>query len=117
MPGVAERVFGVHMKNHHVIPGLPLRCMVNAWPDRAMQFTDLNRGDLDLVRYTEVMLRIGYARRYCQIMGTKTAPLVVEAEAAYECLDDVAARGIGFVANDCCFDAAEGSFEDGMGAK
>ena len=113
---VGGRVVGCHMKNHHVRPGMPLRCMASDWALRPMQFTDLERGDLDLLRYVEQMLRVGYADRYCQLMGTKTAPLVVEAEGAYENLDAISARGIGFVRDVCCFDVAEASFEDGMGA-
>lgn len=113
---VGDRVIGCHMKNHHVRPGLALRCMTPDWPNRPMQFTDLDRGDLDLLRYAEQMFRIGYVQRYCGLMKTETAPLVVEAEGAYENLDAVSARGIAFVRDVCCFDVAEESFEAGMGA-
>jgi sugar phosphate isomerase/epimerase len=114
---VADRVYGCHVKNHHVRPGMPLRCMTTAWPERPMQFTALDRGDLDMVRYAEQMIRIGYPQRYLRQMGVSTAPLVVEAEGAYEDLDSISSRGIKFVAEHCCFDVAAGSFEDGMGAE
>ena len=81
-----------------------------------MQFTDLGTGDLNLTRYTEVMMRIGYHRRYCEIMGTETAPLVVEAESNYRDGDATSADGIQWVKNNLCFPVAEGSFEDNMGA-
>ncbi len=113
---VGDRVVGCHMKNHYVKPGHPLRCMAPDWPSRPMQFTALDQGDLNLVRYTELMLHIGYAQRYCRVMGTNTAPLVVEAEASFEKLDAVSARGIAWVRDNCCFDVAEESFEEGMGA-
>jgi hypothetical protein len=49
-------------------------------------------------------------------MGTKTAPLVVEAESAYRDLDATSANGIRFVRDNLCFPVAAGSFEEGMGA-
>lgn len=115
---VAGYVYGCHMKNHHVRPGQPLRSMISEWPRRAMQFSALDRGDIDLIRYVEQMIRIGYRERYLDRMGKTggTAPLVVEAEGAYENLDDISTRGIEWVRDNCCFDVAEGSFEDGMGA-
>ena len=48
----------------------------------AMQFVDLPTGDINLARYIEMLVNIGYPQRYCQFMGTKTAPLIVEAESA-----------------------------------
>ena len=113
---VADRVYGCHVKNFTVHKGQPLRKMENDWHRRAMQFTDLGTGDLNLTRYTEVMMRIGYHRRYCEIMGTETAPLVVEAESNYRCGDATSADGIQWVQNNLCFPVAEGSFEDNMGA-
>jgi hypothetical protein len=86
------------------------------WPDRAMQFVDLPSGDLNMARYAELMINIGYPQRYTQVMGTKTAPLVVEAESAYRDLDATSANGIGYVRDNLCFPLAAGSFEDGMGA-
>ena len=62
------------------------------------------------------MIHVGYAKRYCEIMGTTTAPLVVEAESAYRDLDACSANGIQFVRDNLCFPTAAGSFEDGMGA-
>lgn len=118
---VADLVVGCHVKNHHARPGMPLRCMNPNWPTRPMQFTDLKQGDINLLRYVEQMMRIGYAGRYCEAMRldakTATAPLVVEAEGAYEELDAISARGIAYVRDELCFEVAEGSFEDGMGAE
>ena len=67
-------------------------------------------------RYAEMLVNIGYPQRYCQVMGTKTAPLIVEAESAYRELDATSANGIGYVRDNLCFPLAAGSFEDGMGA-
>ena len=86
------------------------------WQERAMQFTDLPSGDLNMTRYVELMVRVGYASRYCQVMGTETAPLVVEAESAYRDLDAASANGIQYVRDHLVFPLAAGSFEDGMGA-
>jgi len=113
---VAPRIYAAHVKNHVVRPGLPLRGMEADWCKRGMQFTDLASGDLNLARYAEVLLQSGYARRYCEITGRPSAPLVVEAESAYRSLDDTSARGIAYVRDNLCFPVAAGSFEDGMGA-
>ena len=113
---VADRVHACHVKNFVIRPGLPLRMMQPDWAGRAMQFTDLPSGDLNMSRYVEMLISIGYPRRYCQIMGTKTAPLVVEAESAFRDLDATSANGIGYVRDHLCFPVAAGSFEDGMGA-
>lgn len=116
---VADHVFGCHMKNHHVRPGQALRSMIGDWRYRPMQFTALKNGDINLVHYVEQMIRIGYRERYLDQMGLPpdaTAPLVVEAEGAYEDLDRVSGGGIDFVSQDCCFEVATQSFEDGMGA-
>ncbi len=113
---VAERITGCHVKNFVVRPGYPLRGMKGAWPGRAMQFVDLSTGDLNMVRYVECMIRTGYANRYRAIMGTETAPLVVEAESAYRDLDACSANGIAYTRDQLCFPIAHGSFEEGMGA-
>ena len=113
---VADRVYACHVKNFVIRPGLPLRRMAPNWPDRAMQFVDIPSGDLNMVRYAEMLINIGYPQRYCQIMGRKTAPLIVEAESAYRDLDCTSANGIAFVRDNLCFPVAAGSFEDGMGA-
>ncbi len=113
---VGDRVYGCHVKNFVIRPGLALRQMAPDWPARAMQFTDLPSGDLNLSRYAEMLIHIGYPQRYCQLVGTKTAPLVVEAESAYRDLDVTSANGIAFVKNHLCFPIAGGSFEKGMGA-
>ena len=81
-----------------------------------MQFTDLASGDLNLTRYAEMLVNIGYPKRYCQVMGTPTAPLIVEAESAYRDLDATSANAIAFVRDQLCFPIAAGSFEEGMGA-
>ena len=69
-----------------------------------------------MVRYTELMIRVGYPSRYCQKMGRPSAPLVVEAESAYRDLDATSANGIRYVKENLVFPEAGGSFEDGMGA-
>jgi len=113
---VGDYVYGCHMKNHYVRPGHPLRSMQPDWKHRAMQFTQLDRGHIGLVRYAEQMLRIGYPERYCKLHGTQTAPLVVEAEGAFASLDQVSGDGIRFVRDVCCFEVAGRSHEEGMGA-
>ena len=113
---VSDRVYGCHVKNHVVRPGFPLRAMKPNWPDRAMQFVDIPSGDLNMVRYIEMLIDIGYPQRYCEVMGTETAPLVVEAESAYRDIDATSANGIQYVRDHLCFPIAEASFEEGMGA-
>lgn len=113
---VGKRVYGAHVKNHVVRPGLPLRSMQPNWPDRAMQFTDLPTGNINLQRHVETLAKVGYHKRYCEVMGTKTAPLVCEAESAIRDLDETAENGIQFIAENLCISSAGGSFEDGMGA-
>ena len=81
-----------------------------------MQFTDLPSGDLNMSRYAELLVHIGYPRRYCEVMKTKTAPLIVEAESAYREIDATSANGIQYVRDNLCFPLAAGSFEEGMGA-
>ena len=113
---VGARVYACHVKNFVIRKGIPLRMMAPNWPDRAMQFTDLASGELSMARYAEMLINIGYPQRYCQIMGTKTAPLIVEAESAFRDLEATSANGIGYVRDNLCFPVAAGSFEDGMGA-
>ncbi len=113
---VAPRVYACHVKNHVVRPGMPLRMMEPGWQKRAMQFVDIPSGDLNMTRYVEVLIHTGFPQRYCQVMGTKTAPLVVEAESAYRDLDATSANGIAYVRDHLCFPLAAGSFEEGMGA-
>lgn len=113
---VGPRVYATHIKNHVVRKGMPLRMMEPGWQKRAMQFVDIPTGDMNMTRYVELMIHVGYPQRYCQIMGTKTAPLVVEAESAYRDLDATSANGIVYVRDHLCFPMATGSFEDGMGA-
>lgn len=113
---VGERVYACHIKNHTVRPGLPVRSMEPNWSKRAMQFTDLATGDLNMQRYAELMLQIGYPHRYCKLTGAQSAPLVVEAESAHKDLDYTSADGIRYVRDHFAWPAAAGSFEDGMGA-
>ena len=114
---VGPYVAGCHVKSHVIHPGLPLSSMEPDWQKRAVQFCQLGRGPIDLVGYAELMQKVGYAERYCRLHGTKTAPLVVEAEGAYGDLDEISAQGIEYVGANCCYGAAAGSFEDGMGEK
>ena len=81
-----------------------------------MQFVDIPSGDLNMVRYVELLIRSGYPQRYCNVMKTDTAPLIVEAESAYRDLDATSANGIQYVRDHLCFPRAGGSFEEGMGA-
>jgi sugar phosphate isomerase/epimerase len=113
---VGPRVFACHVKNFVVRPNIPLRKMEAAWPKRAMQFTDLPSGDLNMQRYAELLIHVGYPQRYCQVTGSKTAPLIVEAESAHKDLDFTSANGIAYVRDNLCFPVASGSFEEGMGA-
>jgi sugar phosphate isomerase/epimerase len=113
---VGPYIYAAHVKNFVIRPGFPLRAMEPNWPKRAMQFTDLGSGDLNMQRYVELLLAVGYKDRYTKLMGTKSAPLVVEAESAHKELDFCSADGIRYVAQNLCFPQAAGSFEDGMGA-
>jgi sugar phosphate isomerase/epimerase len=113
---VGERIYAAHVKNFVIREGVAVRKMEPEWPGRGMQFTDLATGDLNLTRYAELLIDVGYPQRYCQITGKKTAPLVVEAESAYRDLDACSANGIAWVRDNLCFPIAGGSFEDGMGA-
>jgi sugar phosphate isomerase/epimerase len=113
---VGPRIFAAHVKNFVIRPGFPLRAMEPNWPKRAMQFTDLPSGDLNMNRYAELLLMVGYPTRYCQLHGTKSAPLVVEAESAHRDLDSTSANGIAYVRDNLLITPAAGSFEEGMGA-
>ena len=113
---VGERIYACHVKNFVIRPGVPLRKLESNWQARAMQFVDIPSGDLNMVRYVELLINVGYPQRYCQVNGTKTAPLIVEAESAYRDLDATSANGIQYVRDHLCFPLAAGSFEDGMGA-
>ena len=113
---VGKHIYACHIKNFVIRPNIPLRMMNGNWPQRAMQFTDLGSGDLNMQRYAELLIQVGYPQRYCQLNGTKTAPLIVEAESAYKDLDYCSADGVRYVKNNLCFPVAGGSFEDGMGS-
>ena len=114
---VGERVYSAAVKNFVIRAGVPRRKLNGDWRKRAMQFVDLATGDMNLMRYTEVLIDIGYAERYCQLMGTETAPLVTEAESAYRDLDATSANAIAYARDALCFPIAQGSFEEGMGAE
>jgi len=113
---VGARIYAAHIKNFVIRPGFPLRAMQASWPLRAMQFTDLPSGDINMQRYAELLLHVGYAQRYCKINKCASAPLVVEAESAHKDLDFTSSNGVRFVQKHLCWPAAAGSFEDGMGA-
>ncbi len=113
---VGKYIAAAHVKNFVIRPGFPLRAMEPSWPRRAMQFTDLASGDLNMQRYVELLLHVGYQDRYCKHNGTASAPLVVEAESAHKDLDYTSASGIRYVADNLCWPASAGSFEEGMGA-
>ena len=113
---VGPRIYAAHVKNFVIRSGFPLRAMQPSWPRRAMQFTDLPSGDLNMQRYVELLLHVGYQDRYCKLHGCASAPLVVEAESAHRDLDATSANGVRYVADNLCWPAAGGSFEDGMGA-
>lgn len=113
---VAPRIYACHVKNFVIRREVPLRKMEGSWQKRAMQFVDIPSGDLNMTRYVELLIHTGYPQRYCQVMGTKTAPLVVEAESAYRDLDATSANAIQYTRDHLCFPLAGGSFEEGMGA-
>jgi sugar phosphate isomerase/epimerase len=113
---VGKHIYAAHVKNFVIRPGFPLRTMEPNWTRRAMQFTDLGSGDLNMQRYVELLLAVGYQDRYCKLHGCESAPLVVEAESAHKALDFCSADGIAYTAKNLCFPQAAGSFEDGMGA-
>jgi sugar phosphate isomerase/epimerase len=112
---VGRYITACHVKDHKVRPGLPLRMMQPDWKKRAMKFTELGGGQIDLVSYTELLLDQGYADRYCELHGCETAPLIGEAEGAYEDGDDVSSKAGRFIASTLCRNFTEVSFEEGMG--
>lgn len=113
---VAPRIYACHVKNFVIRPNLPLRMMEGGWQKRAMQFVDIPTGDLNMTRYVELLVHVGYPQRYCEVMKAKTAPLIVEAESAYRDLDATSANAIQYVRDHLVFPIAAGSFEEGMGA-
>ena len=115
-PDVRNRVYACHVKNYVVRPNVPLRKMEGNWRNRAMQFADLGSGDLNMVRYVEMLINIGYPARYIKTTGAETAPLIAETESNYRDPDATAIEGIQYVRDQLCFPVAEGSFEDEMGA-
>jgi sugar phosphate isomerase/epimerase len=112
---VGDRVYSCHVKNFVIRKSVPLRFMEPDWQKRAMQFVDIPSGDLNMSRYVELLINVGYPQRYCALTGAKSAPLIVEAESAYRDLDATSANGIAYTRDNLCFPLAAGSFEDGMG--
>jgi sugar phosphate isomerase/epimerase len=113
---IGHLVVIAHIKNFTVKPDVALLCADPNWPNRGMEFADLESGDINMTRYVEALAKTGYPARYCSLNGTQTAPLIVEAESAHRDGDDTSARGVRFVADKLCFSFATTSFEEGMGA-
>jgi len=82
------------------------------WKKRGMQFTDLGSGQINLVRFVEVMDNIGYADLYCEITGSKTAALVTETESAFRDLDATAKAAVRFTNRNLIFPFATQSFDE-----
>jgi len=114
---VGNRVFATHLKDFRIKPGHPLRSMKPDFPNRGMQFVPLGDGEgAGAMRaYAELMIQVGYQRRYCEITGQESAPLVVEAESAFWDLNTTSAHGIKFVNDHLLFPQSTESFEEGMG--
>lgn len=113
---VADRCYAAAVKNFVILNGRPLRKMQGDWKKRAMQFTDLATGDMNMMRFVELLVEIGYPELYCKLMGTSTAPLVTEAESAHRDLDATATNAIKYTRDNLVWPVAGGSFEEGMGA-
>lgn len=113
---VGQYITGVHVKDHVIIKGRPLRSMTTDWQERAMQFTQLGEGQIDLPLFAQLMLRVGYVARYNKAHGTTKAPLVGEAESAVYELDVASSNAATYINTKLCLPYATGSFEDGMGA-
>ena len=71
---VGGRIYAAHVKNFTIRSGFPLRAMQPAWGKRAMQFTDLPTGDLNMSRHVERLLHGGYQDGHTNLMGPTTAP-------------------------------------------
>ena len=131
-PRIAARIFAVHLKNFHIRLGLPLRTMEARWAKRAMQFTDLRTGDLNMKRFVEFMMQIGWPQRFlikmappkiaddaktapADIAKPKTAALATEAESAGEDGQGVTRKAVEYTEEELVFEPPAGSFEEGMG--
>ena len=105
------------MKNFVIRPGFPLRTMEPNWPDRAMQFTDLPSGDLNMNRYVELLLMVGYP---AALLPAPRAPRPPRSSSKPRAPTGISTRtsanGIGYVRDHLLITPAAGSFEDGMGA-
>ena len=113
---VGPYITGVHVKDHVVRPGHPLRSFLSDWKDRGMQFCQLGEGKIDLPGFVQLMARVGYADRYNKAHGTTQAPLVGEAESAVYELDVASSNAAEYINRKLCLPYAAGSFEEGMGA-
>ncbi len=131
-PRIAERICAVHLKNFHIRQFMSLLMMDPEWAKRAMQFTDLATGDLNMKRFVEFIMQIGYPARFLNLMAPpkiaadatpkladtakpKTAPLPVEAESAGEHGQSVTRKAVEYTNAELVFEPPEGSFEEGMG--
>src|SRR3989338_1519880 len=115
---VGKYVTGCHVKDMLRIPGRSLLSMQDDWQKRGMQFTRLGEGELNLSRYVQLMIDIGYPKRYRiwnQLDDSKSVPLVGEAESAYYQLDAVSEHATQYIANHLCPAFATQSFEKEMG--
>ena len=116
---VGKYVTGCHVKDMQRITGRSLLSMQDDWKLRGMQFTKLGEGELNLHRYVQLMVDIGYPQRYRELQAldaTATVPLVGEAESAYYELDAVSELATKFIAEQLCTAFATQSFEKDMGA-
>ena len=113
---VGPWIYAAHIKDFKRVPGAALRSMIPGWPDRGMRFTLLGQGEVSMLGYAELLIKVGYLARYCAAHKTASAPLVVEAESAHVQLDTASAHGIKYVNDNLTWPVAEGSFEKGMGA-
>jgi sugar phosphate isomerase/epimerase len=117
---VGHLVDAVHVKDHKVVQNESLSSMEPDWKKRGMYFEKLGFGDLDLLRYVQIMAASDYPQRYRAIQklpDDTTVPLVVEAESAFAGLDEASAEGVAFVTANFCGDWATVSFEKELGKK
>ena len=115
---VGKHVIGCHVKDMQRIPGRSMLSMEDDWKKRGMQFTKLGEGELNLHRYVQLMIDVGYPQRFRELQGLEkdaTVPLVGEAESAYYDLDEVSEHATNFIAQNLCSAFATQSFEKDMG--
>ena len=88
MPELFEKQIGILLTS--VLPGTPAAAAklragdvivrvnqdeVKSAEEFSTLLCDIGSGDLNMTRYAEMLINVGYPQRYCQVMGTKTAPL------------------------------------------